>query len=120
MPKGGKKWAGSCFGRNRFGGRETSREKITRQRETEANETAEAVPKTHRTCFKGSWLTYIYRIGITGMTLENRFHFLNLWDEATDQAEEEKQGSGREQQAVGTGTSLWSSESSVRGECLSV
>lgn len=116
----GKKWAGSCFGRNRFGGREASREKITRQRETEANKTAEAVPKTHRTCFRGSWLTYIDRIGITGMTLENRFRFLNLWDEAADQGEEEKQGSGREQQAVGTGTSLWSGESSVRGEFPSV
>lgn len=56
------------------------------------------------------------------MTLRNRFHFLNLWDEIPDQGEgrykEEKEKSVRDQQSANMGSSQWDNEHSVSGECL--
>lgn len=55
------------------------------------------------------------------MTLQSRFHFLNLWDETPDQGEgrdeEEKEGSVRQQQSANMGTSQWANEHSVPGKC---
>lgn len=51
------------------------------------------------------------------MTSHNRFHFLNLWDEAADQGEDEKLGPVREQQSASSGASQCSSESSGQGKC---
>lgn len=51
------------------------------------------------------------------MTLQNRFHFLNLWDEAADQGEDDKLGPVREQQSISAGASQGSSESSGQGKC---
>lgn len=51
------------------------------------------------------------------MTLHNRFHFLNLWDEAADKREDDKLGPVREQQSVDSGASQWTSGSSGQGEC---
>lgn len=46
------------------------------------------------------------------MTLQNRFHFLNLWDEAADQGEDDKLGP-----VISAGASQASSESSGQGKC---
>lgn len=58
------------------------------------------------------------------MTLQSRFHFLNLWDETPDQGEErdeeKREGSVREQQSANMGVSHWPSEHSVSGKCLCV
>lgn len=51
------------------------------------------------------------------MTLHNRFHFLNLWDEAADKGEDEKLGQVREPQLVSPAASQWSCESSGQGRC---
>lgn len=51
------------------------------------------------------------------MALQNRFHFLNLWDEAADQGEDDKLGPVREQQSISAGASQGSSESSGQGKC---
>lgn len=50
------------------------------------------------------------------MTLQNKFHFLNLWDEAADKGEDEKLGPVRELQSASSGVSQWSSESSSKGQ----
>lgn len=56
------------------------------------------------------------------MTLQNRFHFLNLWNETPNQREgtdeEEKEGTVREHQSANKDTSKWPNEHSVSGECV--
>lgn len=56
------------------------------------------------------------------MTLQNRFHFLNLWDETPSQGEgrhdEDKEGSVREQKSACVETSQWPNKHS--GMCVFV
>lgn len=58
------------------------------------------------------------------MTLQNRFHFLNLWGEMPDQGEgrdeEEKEKSVKNPQSANRGSSQWDNGYSVSGECFYV
>lgn len=55
------------------------------------------------------------------MTLQSRFHFLNLWNETPVQGEgtdeEEKEGTEREHQSANKDISQWHNEHSVSGKC---
>ena len=54
------------------------------------------------------------------MTLQSRFHFLNLWNETPNQREEtdeeKKEGTVREHQSANKDTSKWRNEHSVSGK----
>lgn len=54
------------------------------------------------------------------MSLQSRFHFLNLWNETPNQSEgtdeEEKKGRVREHQSANKDTSKWPNEHSVSGK----
>lgn len=56
------------------------------------------------------------------MTLQSRFHFLNLWNETPNQSEgtgeEEKEGTVREHQSANKDTSKGNNERSVSGKCV--
>lgn len=56
------------------------------------------------------------------MTLQSRFHFLNLWSETPNQSEgtdeEEKEGTVREHQSANQDASKWRNEHSVSGKCV--
>lgn len=56
------------------------------------------------------------------MTLQSRFHFLNLWNEMPNQSEgtdeEEKEGTVREHQSANKDTSDWRNAHSVSGKCV--
>lgn len=56
------------------------------------------------------------------MTLESRFHFLNLWDETSNQSEgtdeEAKEGTVREHQSANKDTSEWRNEHSLSGKSV--
>lgn len=56
------------------------------------------------------------------MTLQSRFHFLNLWDETPDQGEggDEEEGSVRGQQSAHVGGPQWAGKHSAPGKCLCV
>lgn len=51
------------------------------------------------------------------MTLQSRFHFLNLWDETDDEGEG-GEGAMREQQSAGIGPSQWANGNTVSGKCV--
>lgn len=53
------------------------------------------------------------------MTLQNSFHFLNLWDEADDEGEE-RERSVSEQQSASEGPSQWANGLRVSGKCVCV
>ena len=53
------------------------------------------------------------------MTLQSRFHFLNLWDE-TDEEGEEREGSVRDQQSANVGPSRWANGHPYSGKRVCV
>lgn len=54
------------------------------------------------------------------MTLQSRFHFLNLWNELpcqTEGTDEEKEGTERDHQSANKDISQWHNERLVSGKC---